>query len=110
MEHIIGTGKLNSIPIGYNPFSAMPSLHMAWAIIVSVTLIVLARPLLFKILGVIYPLVMFFTVVVTGNHYIVDAAGAALVVGCAAMLTLGLERLFRMWRERRGAEMLQASP
>jgi hypothetical protein len=93
MRHVIGTGKLNGTPIGYNPLSAMPSLHVAWAIIMGVTLILLARNPLLRAFGAVYPVLMAFTVVVTANHYVMDAIGAALAVAVATTIALGWEQL-----------------
>jgi hypothetical protein len=95
MQHVIGDGKLNGVPIGYNPFSAMPSLHVAWAIIIGVTLILLARQPLIRLFGAIYPGIMVMTVVVTGNHYLMDAIGAAVVVAVALIPALAVERVRR---------------
>ena len=95
MRHIIGDGKLNGVPIGYNAFSAMPSVHVAWAIIIGLTLVFLARHPLIKALGAIYPGVMLFTVIVTGNHYVMDGIGAILAVGVAAVPALAIEYVRR---------------
>jgi hypothetical protein len=93
MRHVLGTGTLNGTPIAYNPFSAMPSLHVAWALIVGACLLLIAHNPLIRILGVIYPIVMIFTVVITANHFLLDAVGAAVVAGLATLLALGLQTL-----------------
>jgi hypothetical protein len=98
MRHILGTGKLNGTPIGYNPLSAMPSLHVAWAIIIGVTLVVLARNPLLRAFGAVYPVLMVFAVVVTANHYVMDAIGAALAVIVATAIALGWE----LFKDQRG--------
>jgi hypothetical protein len=90
MGHVLGNGTLNGTPIGYNPFSAMPSLHVAWALIVGAVLLMTARHPLIRLLGVLYPALMIFTVVVTANHYLMDAAGAALAAGVATAIVLGM--------------------
>ncbi len=70
---------------GYNEFSAFPSVHMAWALVAGVTLIVLARSAPPKVVGILYPICMGIAVVVTGNHYLLDeAGGAAVAVGAFA--------------------------
>jgi hypothetical protein len=93
MRHVIGTGTLNGTPIAYNPFSAMPSLHVAWALIVGASLLLIAHNPLIRILGVIYPAVMVFTVVITANHFLLDAVGAAVAAGLATVLALSLQKL-----------------
>jgi hypothetical protein len=102
MRHILGTGTLNGTPIGYNPLSAMPSLHVAWAIIIGGTIVLLARHPLLRALGALYPGIMAFTVIITANHYVMDAVGAAIDVTCATVLVLLLSSLFqRLGRGRR---------
>lgn len=77
---------------GFNEFSAMPSLHVAWALIAGFTLLLLARPAVVRAAGGIYPALMVLAVVVTGNHYLLDAAGAVGVVIPALALALAWQR------------------
>ncbi len=69
-----------------NPVAAVPSLHAGWAIAVGAGLLLYARNLAARIAGVIYPVAVLLTIVVTGNHFIFDAVAGALVmaVGFAA--------------------------
>ncbi len=85
-------GRVGSTPVSYNEFSAMPSLHIAWALVVGITVVLLARPLAVKLLGFLYPALMLLAVVVTGNHYLLDAVGATACVATAATIVLALER------------------
>jgi hypothetical protein len=84
------SGQVVGTQTGYNEFSAMPSVHMAWAVVAGVTLVVLARPLWAKAMGTIYPFCMLLAVVVTGNHYLLDVVGgivdAVLAFGAAILL------------------------
>jgi RNA polymerase-binding transcription factor DksA/membrane-associated phospholipid phosphatase len=91
VQHVIGDGKLNGIPIGYNAYSAMPSLHIATALIVAGCLLLLSRSLLLRALAALYPLLMLLTVIVSANHYLLDVVGGALAVGLATVLALVLE-------------------
>ena len=88
---VIGTAKLNGIPIGYNAYSAMPSLHIAMALIVAGSLLLLSRSVLVRGLAGLYPVLMLFTVVVSGNHYLLDVMGGVLVVALATVMVLVLE-------------------
>ena len=69
-----------------NPVAAVPSLHAGWAIAVGAGLLLYGRNLLARAGGLIYPAAVLLTIVVTGNHFIFDAAAGALVmaVGFAA--------------------------
>ena len=86
------TGKMVGTNAAYNEFSAMPSIHVAWAMIVAAAVIWLAQPLLLKLLAALYPCVMLLAVVVTGNHYLLDAAGSVVIVALAALVALSFER------------------
>jgi hypothetical protein len=69
-----------------NPVAAVPSLHAGWAIAVGAGLLLYGRNLLARAGGLIYPVAVLLTIVVTGNHFIFDAVAGALVmaVGFAA--------------------------
>ncbi len=64
-----------------NPVAAVPSLHAGWALGVGIGLVVFARPVIWRILGVLYPLAVALTIVVTGNHFILDALIGYVVMG-----------------------------
>src|SRR5918911_1475425 len=70
----------------YNPFAAVPSLHFGYALIAGVGVATLARKPAVRALGVVYPLVMLFVIVATGNHFFFDALAGAVVVAAAAAL------------------------
>jgi PAP2 superfamily len=74
--------NLNSELLGqlYNPIAAVPSLHFGYALIVGVTVALLSRHVVIRALGVLYPFVMLFVIVATGNHFWIDAAVGGLVV------------------------------
>ena len=77
--------------IYYNVFAAMPSLHFGWTILFGV-LFFRMGPLWLKVCGVLYPLMTFFAITITGNHYIMDAVGGA---GVAALSYVSYEALVR---------------
>jgi membrane-associated phospholipid phosphatase len=66
-----------------NPYAAMPSLHMAYAIFVASCVVLLSRRRWPKVLFSFYPVVMGFAVIVTGNHWFLDALAGALVTFAA---------------------------
>ncbi len=82
----------------YNPFAAMPSLHLVYAIIVGASLVVLGRHLWLRILGGIYPFVMLAVVLISANHWILDAVGAVVTVALAAILLTAAGRTVSMVR------------
>jgi hypothetical protein len=80
--------NLNSALLGqlYNPVAAVPSLHFGYALIVGVAVTLLAERRTVRILGAVYPLVMLFVIVATGNHFWLDAlAGAGVTLAAWAV-------------------------
>ena len=59
----------------------MPSLHAGFALGVGIGVVLYARPLVWKVLGVLYPIAVVLTTIVTGNHFILDAVAGMLVLG-----------------------------
>jgi membrane-associated phospholipid phosphatase len=86
------SGRVIGTQSGYNEFSAMPSVHMAWAVVAGAALVILARPLWAKAIGLIYPVCMLIAVVVTGNHYLLDMLVGIVVVAFAYGAAIVLDR------------------
>ncbi len=86
------SGRVVGTQTGYNEFSALPSVHMAWAVVAGASLVILARPLWAKSIGVIYPVCMLIAVVVTGNHYFLDVVGGIAVVVAAYGVAMLIDR------------------
>jgi PAP2 superfamily len=75
-----------------NQYAAMPSLHFAWSSWSALVLGPAIKPRWGKALIYGYPLATLFCIVVTGNHYILDAAGGALVLGAGYLIARALTR------------------
>ena len=73
-----------------NLYAAMPSLHVGWSTWSALALLPLVRRRWLKVLLCLYPLATIFGIVVTGNHWILDAFGgwAALAAGYGASVLL----------------------
>jgi membrane-associated phospholipid phosphatase len=72
----------DGIAMLYNPYAAMPSLHVGFAVFVGIGLIAIGGSRRHWILGIVYPLLMSLAVIGTGNHFILDVvAGAVLAFG-----------------------------
>ncbi len=63
-----------------NQYAAMPSLHVAWALWCAFALLGFLRNPWWRALAALYPVVTIWAVVVTGNHFWLDAVGGALVL------------------------------
>lgn len=90
-DTVFGTGS--GMKLSFDEYAAMPSLHVAWALIVGITVAVAARPLAVRLAALAYPVLMTTTVIVSGNHYLADCLGAAAVLSVAAVLAAILQRL-----------------
>ena len=64
-----------------NPVAAVPSLHAAYALGVGIGMIRYARSRLVRVAGAIYPPLVVLTIVVTGNHFVLDAVAGMAVLG-----------------------------
>jgi PAP2 superfamily len=89
-EHVdLNRGLVSAL---YNPYAAIPSLHVGYAAVVGVTVAAIARTKLVRALGAVYPAFVTLTVVATGNHFFVDAAAGVVVVGFGYLATRLLTR------------------
>lgn len=81
-----------------NSYAAMPSLHAADALIVGWFLVVTSRTLWAKALWALWPLWVWFCVVATANHYLLDVLAGIGVALFALLATAYLPRLFTRLR------------
>jgi len=76
----------------FNPYAAVPSMHVAFALMIGWPLARLARHRIVSALWLLYPLLMTFVIVVTANHFIFDAILGALTAGASAYGAMWLAR------------------
>jgi PAP2 superfamily len=94
----------------FNPFAAMPSMHVGLSVILAGSLGMLVRPLILRSLFFAYPLLMTYVVLASGNHFWLDAVfglvTAALAVGVAVLLArLNPDWSFRRVHRQRTGEL-----
>jgi hypothetical protein len=89
----LNTGLVSSL---YNPFAAVPSLHMGYALVVGGAFLTYARQTIVRAVGAAYPLLVLFMIVATGQHFLFDAAAGATVVAFAAVVSARLTRRPRL--------------
>jgi hypothetical protein len=80
----VGENAEQSADVLYNPFAAVPSMHVAFALMIAIPAIMLVRHRALKVLWAVYPLVVTFVVMVTANHFWLDAALGAIVAAASA--------------------------
>ena len=84
VANFVGEGASNSASALYNPFAAVPSMHVAFALMIAVPAIdARAQPRPQGLLGDL-PALVTFVVMATANHFWMDAALGALVAAASA--------------------------
>ncbi|HEU5423783.1 MAG TPA: phosphatase PAP2 family protein [Nitrolancea sp.] len=91
----------------YNPFAAMPSLHVGFAVFVGMGLIRVGKRKLYWIPGIIFPLLMATAVVGTANHYILDALAGTLLTVLAYILVPRVSARLSAWYQVRHEDRTQ---
>ncbi len=74
----------SSVTAVTNLYAAVPSMHVAFSLMIGVTLARLSRNTIARVLWLLYPLLMVFVIIVTANHFIFDAVLGALTAGASA--------------------------
>ena len=87
----------SSVSFLVNPYAAVPSMHIAFALMIAAPAVALVSSPRARAAWSAYPLVVLFVIVVTANHYWFDAAAGAAVACTAA---LGAHQLARLRPER----------
>jgi hypothetical protein len=88
-------GSIVGIP--FNPYAAMPSMHVGWSLLVGLVAWKAAGSMLARGFFAAHPVVMAVAVTATGNHYFLDSLAGVLV----ALLALGLWRVVPTLTARR---------
>jgi hypothetical protein len=102
---MVGQEPANTANILYNPYAAVPSMHVAFALMIGFAgaRLVKARVLRMAFYG--YPLWVTFVTVVTANHFWMDAALGAVAAAAAYAIALQAARARpHAWAFRRRAE------
>ncbi len=83
---LVGTAASQGADILYNPFAAMPSMHVAFALMIAIPAMRLVSSRALKAAWATYPVLVTVVVVITANHFWIDAAFGALVAAFSAYL------------------------
>ncbi len=81
----------------YNPYAAMPSLHVGWSLLAGIAMVAAARSWWLKAAGIALPMLMTLAVIMTGNHYFLDVVAGAVV----AVVALTLSTFWTSWHTAR---------
>jgi hypothetical protein len=78
-----------------NQFAAMPSVHCAWALWCACALVPRLKHVWAKVLAVIYPVTTVTAIVITANHYFLDAPAGFLALGLGYLAARAFTRAGR---------------
>jgi hypothetical protein len=109
--HAIGQWHTGSLATEANQFGAMPSLHIAWAVWCTLVLWRLSARAWVRVLALIYPCLTTFTVLATGNHYLLDvfAGVATFAVAMAFVRAVSVAHVTKLLLSRRTGRLAPAS-
>lgn len=86
-----------------NQFAAMPSLHIAWSTWCAVVVAPRARHRWAKVVVILYPLATLFCILVTANHFWLDALGGLFTLALGTLVGWQLALAMHHWADRRDA-------
>lgn len=89
-----------------NQYAAVPSFHFGWILLASLIVLRIVRRRLARAFWICLPPLMLVTIVVTANHYILDAVAG----GAVALFALWASRPWTAWNVRRQAEKVATRP
>ena len=76
----------------FNPYAAVPSMHVAFALMIGWPLARLVRWNVLRVFWGAYPFLVTFVIVITANHFLADAFLGACTAGLAAYTASWLAR------------------
>ena len=76
----------------FNPYAAVPSMHVAFALMIGWSLSRLVRGRVARWCWWAYPVVVTYVIVATGNHFLMDAVLGAATAGMSALVARELAR------------------
>jgi PAP2 superfamily len=85
-----GVAADDSVNVLFNPFAAVPSMHVAFALMLGLPMATMTRRRWAHALWRVYPALVTFVVIATANHWWLDAFLGALTAAVAAACAQGL--------------------
>ena len=89
---MVGSEPANTANVLYNPYAAVPSMHVAFALMIGLSGVRLVRTRVLRALFYAYPFWVTFVTVITANHFWIDAALGALAAAVAFSLARAAAR------------------
>ena len=93
VSQFTGVGHDNhTVDALFNPYAAVPSMHVCFSLMIGWPLSKLVKNRVGRVFWAIYPLIVVFVIVSTGNHFLSDAFFGACTAGVSAYAALWLAR------------------
>jgi membrane-associated phospholipid phosphatase len=87
-----------TVPVDYdnsplvNPYAALPSMHVGWALVLSLGLYLSTKRRTLRLLALTIMPAMWIATVITGNHFIIDGLFGTILAGIGFICALWLNR------------------
>ncbi len=78
-----------------NAYSAMPSLHASYALVLGVAGVALTRRRWVRAIWALYPGLVFYSIIATGNHFVLDAVAGVAALAATPLVGRGSRALER---------------
>ena len=101
LSHAIGSWHSGTLAATADQYASMPSLHLSWAIWVTIAVWTCTTRLVWRVAAALHPCFTLIAVIATGNHLFADAAAGVVVAGLALLLSDWCARLARPLRRPR---------
>ncbi len=83
-----------------NEYAAVPSLHFGWNLLVGVAVWLASKRIGLRSFAVVMPLAMLATIILTANHYFLDAAAGLVVVAMGMAVAIAVRSLVSRYRAK----------
>lgn len=84
-----------------NQYAAMPSLHFGWSTWCAIAMVMVIGRGWKRWLWFLYPLATLFCIIITANHFWLDAFFGGVVLSAGAAVAFVFEKVKSLWSERR---------
>ncbi len=87
------TGRPGTLGAFVNEYAAFPSMHIGWNMLASIAVWMASRNIFVRIFAVSMPAVMMADIILTGNHYFIDALAGFVVMMIGLSIAVGAKML-----------------
>lgn len=92
VTNMVGSEPANTANVLYNPYAAVPSMHVAFAMMLGLSGAQLVKARILRFLFRAYPLWVALVTILTANHFWMDAALGVLTAGAAYSIAVAAAR------------------